>query len=178
LFADPLRRRILLLLAGCELNLSALAQETGARLNLLHYHLKRLVEAGLVVCTREQARAGRPVRHYRALHSAFFVPDALLAERPGRAVARALDSALENARARGGGGTLFDIDERGRPRMRRLDETEGAAAFEIVRLLQLDPGDAAALAGELSALVRRYEGRAGSRRSEWIVRAALARRDS
>ena len=43
-------------------------------INTSKYQLERLCQAGLVTCTREEARAGRAVRFYRAIAAQFFVP--------------------------------------------------------------------------------------------------------
>jgi DNA-binding transcriptional ArsR family regulator len=173
--ADPRRRRILLALVGAELSLSALAEAAGMRLNLVHYHLQRLLAAGLVVSTRAQPRAGRPVRYYTAAWDGFFVPDALLAQRPAHRLAAELEAALDHAR--GEGGVLYELDEERRPRMTRLEDQDAPSrAFEIWRIARLDPRDAAALANEMMALVRRYEARSPDARDSWIVHAALARR--
>jgi hypothetical protein len=43
-------------------------------INTSKYQLERLCQAGLVTCTREEARTGRPIRFYRAIASQFFVP--------------------------------------------------------------------------------------------------------
>ena len=66
-FANRRRVGILLALAGQERSLSELAAFTGERMSLLLHHVRALQAAGLVQVAREQARAGRPIRFYRAM---------------------------------------------------------------------------------------------------------------
>jgi DNA-binding transcriptional ArsR family regulator len=154
--------------------LSEAANLNGLPLNLAHYHLRQLVDAGLVDIARERKRAGRPVKFYRARYSTYFVPAWLLRSRPPDQLARDLADALESSRARSGAGVLLDIDDSGRPRMR---ETAGSEPIplEIWRRLKLSRKDAEALFGELTAAVHRYE-LASRGRTTWIVHLALGER--
>lgn len=57
-----------------ERTLTAVAEALGCRLDTLLYRVKVLVKAGLLRVTRLEKRAGRPVKHYRSVHDAYFVP--------------------------------------------------------------------------------------------------------
>lgn len=60
-----------------EVSAAELARACGLSVQQAHHRLTRLRAAGLVVVTQEQARAGRPVKRYRAAAQAFRVPFAL-----------------------------------------------------------------------------------------------------
>lgn len=53
---------------------SQAASETGRDLNSVLYRLRQLVAAGLVHVVQELKRAGRPIKVYRSVHDAYFVP--------------------------------------------------------------------------------------------------------
>jgi DNA-binding transcriptional ArsR family regulator len=169
---DGRRRRILLSLVAQERSLKEAAELNRLPLNLAHYHLRQLIAADLVEITREQKRAGRPVKFYRARYGAYFVPAWLLRSRPTDQLARTLADALESSRALSGAGVLFDVDDCGRPRMR---ETAGSAPLplEIWRRLKLSQKDAEALFSELTATFHRYE-LASKGQTNWIVHLAMA----
>jgi hypothetical protein len=59
---------------GRERTVSQAAAEVGCKLNAMHYRVKTFLEAGLLRVVREQKRAGRPVKVYRSVADAFFVP--------------------------------------------------------------------------------------------------------
>jgi hypothetical protein len=62
------------ILIECERNLQQISDVLGWPINTCKYQLERLCAAGLVTCTREEARAGRAIRFYRAIAAQFFVP--------------------------------------------------------------------------------------------------------
>src|SRR5262245_51941050 len=66
-FSEPLRRRLVLELAGRERALAELAASTGLDLKRVHYHVTALQKLGLVRVTRKQARAGRAIKFYRTV---------------------------------------------------------------------------------------------------------------
>jgi hypothetical protein len=141
-------------------------------LNLAHYHLHQLVSAELVEVTREQKRAGRPIRFYRSRYNEYFIPFPLLHSRPAEKLARSLATSLENSRDRSGAGVLFDVDDSGRSRMREIAGA-GAPPLEIWRRLLLSRKEAQALFAELVSAVHRYEDSQSSKRPGWIIHLAL-----
>lgn len=59
---------------GREKTVSQAAAEVGCKLNAMHYRVKTFLEVGLLKVIREEKRAGRPVKVYRSVADAFFVP--------------------------------------------------------------------------------------------------------
>ncbi|HEX8261514.1 MAG TPA: hypothetical protein VF547_01420 [Allosphingosinicella sp.] len=172
-FAKARSRAVLLALAAREQSLRQLADSTGLRLNLLHYHVARLHALGLIETVRAEPRPGRPVKIYRAVARAFFVPARLVGAEAGEKLSTELRERLASARARSGGeGTLYFVGDDGRPRMRRLGGADPAEGAEFWSLLDLGRADAAALAAEMKALLGRYRGRARGR--PYLVHAAFA----
>lgn len=166
-------RAVLLALAAREQSLRQLAGATGLPLNLLHYHVSRLQALALVEVVRSEKRPGRPVKVYRAVARAFFVPARLAGAEVGDKLSAELRERLALARARSDGeGILYFAGEDGAPRMRRLGSDAPAEAMELWALLDLGRADAAELAGEMKALLGRYRSRGGGR--AYIVHAALA----
>ena len=68
---------LLSVLIESERSLQQISNALEWPLNTCKYQLERLRQAQLVTCTREEARAGRAIRYYRAVASQFFVPYAL-----------------------------------------------------------------------------------------------------
>lgn len=170
-FANARSRAVLLALAGEERSLRQLAGTTGLRLNLLHYHVTRLQALRLIEVVRSEKRPGRPVKYYRAVARAFFVPARLIGGEVGDKLSAELRERLASARACSGEGTLYFVGDDGGPRMRRIGSDEPAEGAELWSLLDLTRTDAAALAAEMKALLGRYRGRAAGR--PYIVHAAL-----
>ncbi|PYE51917.1 hypothetical protein [Deinococcus yavapaiensis] len=84
--STPLQARLLLdlsnasllsLLMASERNASSLAAELAVDVRKVHYKLTRLCEGGLIGVTREEKRAGRPVKYYEAFDRAYHVPFSL-----------------------------------------------------------------------------------------------------
>ena len=57
-----------------ELTLNEAAKELSVKLPALLYHVNKFIAFGLVEVTRTKARAGRPLKLYRATAHTFFVP--------------------------------------------------------------------------------------------------------
>ena len=57
-----------------ELSATAAATELGCKLDTLLYRIKVFLKAGLLEVSRLEKRAGRPVKHYRSVHYAYFIP--------------------------------------------------------------------------------------------------------
>lgn len=158
---------------GHDYSLRELAEAVATPLNLLHHHVKKLMELGLVQVTGTRLRAGAPIKLYRATATAFLVPAELAGPTPDP-----LNHKLRNALARNLAGTykgtLYNHDgTEGRMHLVRNNAVR-ARASEIWAELELCDTDAAALAQELSAVLKRYAGRPGKRRRHYIVHAAIA----
>lgn len=59
---------------ACELNATAAAEEVGCALDTMLYRIKTFLKAGLLKVLRLEKRAGRPIKHYRSVHDAYFIP--------------------------------------------------------------------------------------------------------
>jgi hypothetical protein len=59
---------------GREASTKEASLETGVKLNVMAYWVKRLFEAGVLVQTRVQERQGSPIRYYRAVADTILVP--------------------------------------------------------------------------------------------------------
>jgi DNA-binding transcriptional ArsR family regulator len=174
---DPVRRRILTAFIGRERSLSEAAGALAMPLNRLAYHVGALVRLGLVRVEREQKRAGRPIRFYRAVADHFLVPAAALPRRPGAGLAAELRAALDGAdQLAGGNDMVLTIDGGGRPIMTRHGAETAADACEYWRVLTLSLSEAQALAAELGALLRRYGSKPGKGKRTYLAHAALAPR--
>ena len=173
-FASPRQRKILLSLVAEERSLSQLARLTETALNLLHHHLRKFLRLGLVRIARVQARAGAPIKYYRATARSFFVPAELMEADPGAALNAQLRELLARSLTRSVEGVAYSHDGKG-PRMRLVrDADPRTLATELWVDLQLSEADAAALAQDLKTLLHRYEARAGRKRRRYLVHAAIA----
>jgi hypothetical protein len=74
IFFQPKSLELLSVLIETERSLQQISDALAWPINTSKYQLERLCQAELVTCTREEARAGRPIRFYRAIASQFFVP--------------------------------------------------------------------------------------------------------
>ena len=57
-----------------EQSATAAAAEVGCALDTMLYRIKTLLGAGLLQVAKLEKRAGRPVKHYRSAHDAYFIP--------------------------------------------------------------------------------------------------------
>ena len=153
---NRLRARLLMACATAERSLSDLERLTGQPLAKLHYHVGRLLAAKLLRVSREQARAGRPIRHFRAVAEGFIVPQELLGDLPGDALAAELRHWLQ--RNRGDVALRYAPDGRGGFTMKLVrDESERTPkALELWQVFKLSRKQRDALAGELIELFERY----------------------
>jgi hypothetical protein len=71
---DPAKKRFLLPFLARERRVAEAAAEVGCSINRMLYQVRTLVDCGLLQVLREEPRAGRPMRVYRSVHDAYFVP--------------------------------------------------------------------------------------------------------
>ena len=152
--AHPLRVRILSVLEERVASPSELADEFGAPLGNVSYHVRTLAELGLLKLVRRRTRRGAVEHYYRARERAT-VTDRAWSQVPGvvrrSMVGIALEQAISNAgRAVASGG--FDGEGTGVTRHSLAVDEEGAheAAEAIARL-----------DGELAAIRERSDRRSG-----------------
>jgi hypothetical protein len=173
-FSAPRQRKILLSLVGEELSLSQLAHLTETPLSLLHHHVQRFMRLGLVKISRRQARAGAPIKYYRATARAFFVPAELMRAELDAGSTTLLRERLAKTLARTLRGVIYTHDGNA-PQMRVVrDEASRVVAAELWMELRLSETDAATLAADLRALLHRFEARSRKTRRRYLIHAALA----
>jgi DNA-binding transcriptional ArsR family regulator len=173
-FARPRQRHIVLCLIDDERSLSQLAAHTGLRLSLLHHHVQKLVDLGLVRVSRVQSRNGRAVKYYRASARTFFVPSELADLHVDGRLPSQLRDSLERSRMRTFQGVLYSW-EAGGPSVRFMhDPASQLSASEIWLELRLSQAEAAALTEQLTALFSPFHGRPPDAGSRYIIHAAVA----
>ncbi len=59
---------------GRERSVSEAAAEAGTTLDAMLYRVRGLLKAGLLEVARLRPRAGRPIKLYRSVHDAYFIP--------------------------------------------------------------------------------------------------------
>jgi hypothetical protein len=74
LLTDPTRAQFFLAFLGRDASPAQVARELRVSLSRTMYWVTRAVDAGLLVVSRTEERAGRPVRFYRCLAEALFLP--------------------------------------------------------------------------------------------------------
>jgi hypothetical protein len=172
---DTRRRMILLAFVRQERSLTEASASLVMPLNLLHYHVKRLVGLGALSVVREQRRGGRAIRYYRASASAFLIPSHLMTKSVGASLSRELRALLDDA-AGEAAGMMLDLDEADRPRLRFVGDELTAIPWETWRVMRLSTGETAKFASELKELVKRYEGRSRASGPTFLFHAAIVRR--
>lgn len=175
IFADTLKRRLLLFCAGQERTVSDIAQSFGKPLKQVHYHVTRLHRLGLLEIAREENRPGRAIKHYRAIARAFFLPSLLL-ESPNERLAHALREKLSNSENARSLGTLFFTDDLGRPSMEVVlsEEVEDDHAFELWAQIALTRPQVRKLRTELLALAEEARENAPASEKTYYFHAAIA----
>lgn len=173
-FASPHQRRIVQILMGEELSLTALARECRLPVNLAHYHMAKCMAVGLVKVVREVRRAGRAIKYYRAVAKMFFVPAELTQELPGTAMARRLRDALDLDLGR----TLMGIEflhDGVRPRGQLLKDADvKSSSIELWLDASLDSQDVTELFSEMKSLIDRFRARSNTTGQRYLVNLAAA----
>jgi hypothetical protein len=122
-------------------------------LKRLHYHLTALERLGLVVVAGRRARAGRPVKLYRAVGDAFFVTAGATDVSPSDALAAELRAARAGLADRTREGVLYSSSAQGEFRIRPVEESRVGRlpTADCWRVLRLSPAEALRLGAELDA---------------------------
>jgi DNA-binding transcriptional ArsR family regulator len=176
-FSNPLRRRLLLLSASRERSLSELASTTGIELKSLHYHVGALAKLGLIIVSGCRARAGRPIKLYRAVAEAFFIPLDVMDTSPSAA----MTGELRDARARladpAREGTLYRVSE-GKFHMQPIGNSgkRQSPTADCWRMLQLSSTEALRLAADMDACLKAAAERSRGATKAYLVHFAFAPR--
>ncbi len=193
---EPATLRALSPFVGEARTASEVARELELPLNTLLYQVRGLLKLGLLEVEREACRAGRAVKHYRAVAEAFFLPytvtpaetpEVLLAQehasRQGRLIRGLVEAAYGELDPQGEHvwGVRVGL-EAGRLTVRNAIGPESpwnfldADAPALVDLwaedVTLDFAEAKALQKELCELLGRYRAKRG--RQGYIVRLGMA----
>ena len=168
------------------------AQETGVKPNTMLARARKFTALGLLVVTREVPRAGRAVKVYRSRAESFFVPYEVTPSETLESAVQERERYWETllrqnvVRVRsedvGSWGTRIYRDTRGRLQVQAavtpernytLLAPERPAALSAWRdAVYLDFDDAKALQGEMFALLKKYQQKAGAQR--YILHLGLA----
>lgn len=74
LLSDPKSLRFFSPFLASEKTVTRAAKEIECGLHTMLYRVRTFLKAGLLRVTREEKRAGRPVKHYRSNYNAYFIP--------------------------------------------------------------------------------------------------------
>jgi DNA-binding transcriptional ArsR family regulator len=176
-FADPLRRRLVLLLAARQQSLVELATDTALDLKRLHYHVTALRDLGLVVVKQERTRAGRAIKVYGAVATAFFVSAKISSNLPDARLMSELRKSLADGLERDAG-TLYYLTATGEPRMRRVRGagTRRALTTEYWRVLKLSRPDFLRLTTTIEACLNSIAKQQNDGKQSYLVHFAIAPR--
>lgn len=163
MFEHPLKRRLLMACAHRERTVRDLAEEMACPIQKAHYHVRTLVDCGLLRIARTEPRGGRPIKHYRSVADSFFIPNAL-ADDPDRELWERMRSTFEDAWQRSDGGRRISFGADGRMKQEKVParhEPEGLQA-EAWLAVHLSPQDMRALHRDLAARVKAAAAEASS----------------
>jgi hypothetical protein len=177
-FSQPLRRRLVLLLAGHERSVAEMAALMRVDLKYLHYHVGVLQRLGLLVVAHERARPGRPIKVYRAVSKSFFVPGRVASAGPSAAMHAELRDSLAKVREPSLGGTLYYVDENDEPRIQFIGKpaSDSLSATELWRVLTLSRAEALRLTRDIAARLKACAHRDRGTTQDYLVHFALAPR--
>lgn len=74
LLSDPANFRFFEPFLARERSVAAAAEEVGCSLDTLLYRVGTFLKVGLLRVSRLEKRAGRPIKHYRSVSDAYFIP--------------------------------------------------------------------------------------------------------
>lgn len=167
--SDPERSFYLGPFLDREVALTEVAQELQLPLGRMHYWVTRLLALGLIRVSRVQQRPGRPVRYYRSIAPAFFLP---FAATPAETLEAQLvregityQRRMSGAQARASGdlprdhGTLITrtgVDGHGIRAQPFPERNTDTPVFSTWLERPYRDADAQALLAELQALAERY----------------------
>ncbi len=174
-FASSRMQRILMMFARAPLSLKEASTLSNIELKRLHYYVRRLVEAGLIEVTSIRPRAGRPIKMYRAVASAFLVSNAALPRQSTDELTQELRHLLERDEAQASTGIRVSLGPFLEPKVELVsDDHRRRKAFELWRILRLRSAEFERLREELDGVLSRYQGLHDERGQVYLVCAAAA----
>jgi len=151
-----------------EASVSEAAELLGQPLDRTHYRVKRMLQLGILEVTRQEARAGRPVKYYRSRGDGLFVPFSLTSaadlEESRRRTNAELDARLVHAQtvamrelteSRGDWGFRLFLDDQGATHYDFAPE-RAPDDFDLQKL-QLQPESPAVVATWLQVPLERQQ---------------------
>jgi hypothetical protein len=176
-FLDSRIRRLLLAFVDRPLSVAAAARLVGEPIGRVHYHVTSLARKDLLRVVREEKRAGRAVKYYRAAAASFLVPLDLLDRSPGTGLAAELRASLDDALLRSDEDGILFYTEDGEPRVSWFGQARAmGAAGEFWQIVGLSEPDVGTLGAELRALMLKYEARSRAGGRSYLIHAAFAPR--
>jgi len=175
-FLDSWKRRLLLGFASEPLSVSQAAERAGQPLARIHYHVLDLLKKGLLRVDREEKRKGRPIKYYRAVATAFFVPLELLDRSPGAGLAAELRARLDEELFNSPDDGIMFYSKDDEPRVSWFGQSrQSGSAGEFWQIVNLTEESVQAFAAELRALMNKYDRKTGEGRT-FLLHAAFAPR--
>lgn len=154
------------------------ARALGCKVNAMHYRARTLLDAGLLEVVREERRAGLPVKVYRSVADAFFVPfelsrhadrEAHMTERYGSILEQIAKATMRRERRRGRVGQCLFRDvtgdvvsfggvelPNGDDILLNVDDPDRPISADRMGNVFLTEAEARNLQGELDGLFRYY----------------------
>ncbi len=176
---NPFQRHLTLSLIGRDASVSELVAESGRPMSMVHYHIRRLTDLGLLKTEISTPRRGRSIKRYTAVADSVFVPTSLMRETATALLDRQLRSQLDHAEGQIEG-MLFYRGDHGGMRMRNLpsERKNSRVPADSWHIVDLNEQAAAKLAGDLNALLlKAQEGSSRAAKRKHLVRFAVVRRD-
>jgi Helix-turn-helix domain len=174
-FSNARQRNLVLQLIEPERSLQELADLSRLSLSLLHYHVSKLQSLGLIEVVKCQARAGCPIKIFRATARAFFVPAHLVSQLLEDELYAELRACKNRIRDKAEGeGILYSIDEHGTPRFRKICGKMPVPWAEFWSTVSLTNADAQTMAQEMKLLLARYRRRVAGRSRAYLIHCVMA----
>jgi hypothetical protein len=191
LLSDPGAFRFFEPFLARERTVTAAAVEAGCSVDTMLYRVRKFLKAGLLRISRVETRAGRPIKHYRSVADALFVPFsatpyATLEERIEnqfapfnrtliRSVAHLLRHTGRDGRRiyRHPDGEVWNDSAADPETPFRMDDEDLPAAYDFSTEIELELSEAKALQRELHELFERYAKRRPGRGQSYLWHLSL-----
>ena len=160
------------------LSVSEGASRSSFELRRFHYYVQRLLKADLLRVESVRKRAGRPIKLYRAVASAFYVPSEVLSRRSTDGIAQELRHLLQQDEVQATAGILVSLGANMEPKVEFVTaEGRKRNGFELWRILRLRRENLGRLRRELDEVLSRYQNTHDEKGQVYLVHAAGALRE-